>query len=205
MISGVVLAAGASSRMGRPKLAIQLLGRTLLSYALDSFLRSGVDEIIMVVREGQEVPPEPDSDARVRLVVNPDWREGMSSSLKAGIRSVKGEAAVVGLGDQPLLRPSTIDELIRKYRATAARIVVPVFDSRRGNPVLFDRSLFPQILKLGGDVGAKSLIDQNTGALAEVLVDDPGVVMDVDLPSDLERIEFELARRRSGGEGEPGE
>lgn len=197
MISGIVLAAGLSTRMGRPKQNVILGDRPMLEHAVRAFVSSKVNEVIVVVGGGEESRRMPQGP-RVRFVVNADPAKGLSSSLRLGLRSVGGdcEAAVIGLGDEPLVLPSTIDILISTYRRTGSKIVVPTFKGTRGNPVLFDRTVFPLILNLRGDVGAKGIIGRNRSDTVEVRVDDEGILLDVDIPSDLKDAEAALEARR---------
>ena len=199
MIAAVVLAAGASSRMGRPKLTIPLDGVPMLERVLETLRRSTVDRVVVVLGAN-----EGEVRARVRfegemVVVNQGFADGMSSSLRLGLESVReAEAAIIVLGDQPFVLPATIDTLVAEHRASRATIVVPTFHGKRGNPVLFHRSIFPQIARVSGDVGAKSVVQTNASDVLEVEVADRGVLVDFDTPSDLPR-ESKVRRRRTRG------
>jgi molybdenum cofactor cytidylyltransferase len=195
MISGVILAAGFSRRMGRPKLLVPLGGRPILSLVVDAFEKSRLDELLVVTNNPRGEEWATVKRSRFRLLVNLDSREGMSTSLKLALGAVEGQAAVIGMGDQPLLLPSTIDKVIAEYQSTGGRIVVPVYRGQRGNPVLFDRSIFPQIMDISGDVGAKSVVLKNLDLVHEVNVNDEGILLDIDTPSDLAAAERILARR----------
>lgn len=195
MISGAILAAGSSRRMGRAKLFAQLRGKPVLSYVLDSFLASRLDEVLLIVGEAAVDSVSRSPHGRARIVVNHDPSEGMASSLRLALQSASGQAIVIGMGDQPLLLPSTLDAMISAYSGSNAKVVIPTFDGRRGNPVLFDRALFPQIMKIHGDVGAKSVVSDNSGLVREVMVSDEGVLLDVDTESDLELVRMVLERR----------
>jgi len=205
VISGIVLAAGSSTRMGRPKMLARLGERPVLSYVMASFLASRLDEVVVVASREVAESLSLSRPPRVRVFVNSDAALGMSSSLKLGLAKVRGKAAVVGLGDQPLLLPSTIDEIVAAYENSAALIVVPVCQGRRGNPVLLDRALFPEVMKIQGDKGARSVIAANQESVKEVTVSDEGVLLDVDTESDLRKAELLLEgrtkRRRSPAEG----
>ncbi len=192
MISGLVLAAGLSRRMGRPKQEILLRGRPMLDYSVSSFLASKAGEVVVVVRPGTGWRSPPGA----RVVVNPRPAEGMSASLKVGLRSLDPgtEGVLVGLGDKPALLPSTIDRLISARSESGASILVPTFQGRRGNPVLFDRTLFPRLLRLRGDQGARDFIRRNAAMVEEVPVDDPGVVLDVNVKADVRKMSRVLAR-----------
>ena len=196
MISGLILAAGLSRRMGRPKQEIMLRGRPMLTYAVDSFLASKAGEVLVVIRPGALWR----GPAEARVVVNPRPSDGMSSSLRVGLRSLdpRTEGVLVGLGDKPALLVSTIDALIQASRESHAGIVVPTYRGSRGNPVLFDRALFPRLLRLRGDQGARELVRRDAASVQELAVDDPGVILDVNVQADVRKMGRLLARLHSG-------
>ena len=187
MISGIVLGAGASKRMGAPKQRMMLARKPMLERVLDVFAQSSLDETVLVINP--VLGWKGGRRARLRVVFNTRSREGISTSVKAGIDALdrRSEAAVIGLADKPLLRTSTIESLLDTYRRTNAQIVLPVFRGIRGNPILFRRDLFQHLRRLKGDVGAKVLIESNKYSVAEVPVNDAGVLLDVDTPDDLRR------------------
>ncbi len=187
MIAAVVLAAGLSTRMGRPKQTLSVKGKAMLEWVLEVLRESKVDTTVVVLGARAAQVKERVRFMDERIIVNPDFRKGMGSSLRIGLASIEHEAdaALVVLGDQPFLSTRTVDRLVEAYKATKAPVVVPVYHKRRGNPVLFDRSLFPQVMKIKGDSGAKSVVRANEGRLREVAVDDIGVLADIDRPSDL--------------------
>jgi len=195
LISGLILAAGKARRMGTPKQVVKIGGKPMLQHVVDSFLASSLGEVVVVVRPG--LPWKPKPSRRLRVVVNSRFGEGISSSVKFGLSSLSSgsEATVIGLGDKPLLLPSTIERLLVAYRRSGSKIVVPTYNRVRGNPILFQKSLYPWILELKGDVGAKRVINSNESEVLEVSVDDEGVLLDVNTPSDLERAVRTLASR----------
>ena len=198
MITGLILAAGLSKRMGKPKQGVLLAGRAIIDLSTEVFLSSSVDEVIVIVN--QPHPLKRETGPRLRYVVNPDPSRGLSSSLKLGLQAVKGgsEAVVVGLGDKPLVLPETVDALVAAYRRTGARIVVPVYGGNRGNPVLFHRAMFGFILELSGDVGAKEVIGRHEHEVLELPVKDQGILLDIDTPSDIDKaLAFLASRDRS--------
>lgn len=205
MISGIILAAGASKRMGMPKQGIELAGKPMLEYAVERFLESSLDQVILVV--GPNMRWKHARRRGLRVVVNPSPGRGISSSVKVAFRSVnpRSGAAVIGLGDKPLLLTSTIESLIEAYRRSDSEIVVPVYRGRRGNPVLFRKRLFPELKSLEGDVGAKALIESENHPLEEVPVDDVGVLLDVDVPADILKAERLLSARPALAKRKAGE
>jgi molybdenum cofactor cytidylyltransferase len=186
MIAAIVLAAGQSKRMGRPKQLLPLGEYTILERVLQVFRESRVDRTVVVLGAGASKVRRSLKLLDEAVVVNRAYQEGMSGSLKAGLRAVEDEAdaVIIALGDQPFLSPGTVDLMIETYRRKKAFVVVPVYRGRRGNPVLFDRTLFPQLDGIAGDVGAKSVVASNEANLVEAEVDDEGVVLDIDTPED---------------------
>ncbi len=195
MISGIILAAGASRRMGTPKQSLELAGKPMLQYSVERFLESSLDQVILVV--GPDTKWKKARRRGLRVVVNPSPGRGISFSVKVALDSIspRSEAAVIGLGDKPLLRASTIDSLIEAHRRSDAEIIVPVCRGRRGNPILFRKRLFPELRSLKGDVGAKVLVESKSYSVEEVPVDDVGVLLDVDVPADVQKVERLLSAR----------
>jgi molybdenum cofactor cytidylyltransferase len=124
------------------------------------------------------------------VVVNPDYAQGLSTSLKAGIDAVNpaAKAGVVALGDQPLISVRIIDLLVEKYMETGGPIVAPFYQRRRGNPVLFDKSLFSELRNIHGDTGAKASLERHADKVVKVQVDDIGVLFDIDTQDDYGRL-----------------
>jgi molybdenum cofactor cytidylyltransferase len=181
-ISAILLAAGESKRMGTNKLSLPWGKKTVLEHCLRVLLRSPVDEVWVVLNRqtlglGQRL-----RGPRVKLVHNPRYRKGMSTSIRKGIQAMdqKSRAVLIALGDQPLLKASTVNALIRAYVEKKGAIIVPVFRGKRGHPVLFDRRYEKELLKLKKDVGARSLIERHRKDVYEVHSKSEGVVIDVD-------------------------
>jgi len=195
-ITGVLLAAGLSRRMGKPKLLVRLSGRPILAMTLEAFQSSQLDNLLVVANAATaDFLRSESKDARTRIILNPRPEAGLATSLKLAVSSLDSEAVVIGLGDQPLLFPSTIDALISEHERSGASIVVPVRHGHHGNPVLFGRIHFPEIMSVEGDVGARQVIVSHHDAVREVEVDDEGILMDIDTPADLANANELLARR----------
>ena len=126
------------------------------------------------------------ADLPVDIIVNDSWAEGLSSSIRAGLRALHPDlqAVLLVLADQPALTTDLLQSLISRYRATGAPIVAPVYRGQRGNPVLFDRALFPELLAVRGDRGGRALLDRYREQVELAAVDDPAVIADVDSPED---------------------
>lgn len=198
LIAAVVLAAGVSSRMGKPKQTVPLNGVPMLEMVLEILHKSNVGRIVVVLGANAAEVRKRIGFADETVVVNPRFAEGMSGSLKLGLRHVGrgADAAIVALGDQPFVLPLTIDALVAAYEESGALIVIPTYHGVRGNPVLFDKSVFPQIARIRGDMGAKSVVQENAADVLEVDVPDEGVLVDIDTPSDLAR-RMEVRRKKS--------
>jgi molybdenum cofactor cytidylyltransferase len=188
-IAAVILAAGRSTRMGGPnKLLAELGGKPLVRTVTEQALASKASNVIVVTGHQASEVEKALAGLRVKFVRNPDFAAGMSSSVKAGIAAVSRDAdgAVVGLGDMPLIDAQLIDRLIDAFAPDQGNlIVVPVSDNRRGNPVLWSRRFFDELMMLDGDIGARHLIAKHGEAVAEVVVEGHGAFLDIDTPEAL--------------------
>jgi molybdenum cofactor cytidylyltransferase len=208
----IVLAAGASRRMGRPKLLLPYGGTTLLGSLLTA-IRNGGASPIVVVAAGDDAALAAWCGAAaagggacpgLRLASNAEPERGMLSSVLAGIAALGGATALGGKaaalrgagaapllitpGDLPALRAATVAALIARQRAAGARLAVPVHAGRRGHPLAVAATLVPEIERLDPGRGLRQLLDLYAGELLAVEVDDPGCVSDVDTPGDYARL-----------------
>jgi len=188
-IAGLVLAAGRSTRMGGPnKLLEEINGRALVRIATEQLLASQAKPVVVVTGHQRERVERTLAGLPVKFVHNPDFADGLSTSLKAGIKAVPPEVdgAIVTLGDMPQVSGKLIDRLIAAFDpARGALVVVPTLDGKRGNPVLWSRRFFGDLMALDGDVGARHLIGAYQEAVAEVPVEDAAALTDVDTPEAL--------------------
>jgi molybdenum cofactor cytidylyltransferase len=189
-IAAVVLAAGRASRMGSNKLVAELDGEPIVRRSVRAVLGSQARPIVVVTGHEAEAVSGALAGLDVRLVHNPAFADGMSTSLRVGLAAVgPASAALICLGDMPRLGPQHLDALIAAYRAgDPAQIVVPTCDRKRGNPVLWPRQYFAEIGALTGDVGARALIDRHADNLQLVAIDDPAILVDVDTPAALDEL-----------------
>ncbi|WP_420133888.1 NTP transferase domain-containing protein [Rhodopseudomonas sp.] len=193
-VAGIVLAAGRSTRMGGPnKLLAELNGKPLVRIVAEQVLASkaasGAGRPIVVTGHQAEKVEAALAGLDLSFVHNPDYAEGLASSVKAGISAVGEDAdgALVCLGDMPLVGTQLLDQLIDTFDPDrGALIVVPVADGRRGNPVLWSRRFFAELMTLGGDVGARHLIAKHAEAVTEIPVDGAGAFLDIDTPEALD-------------------
>ena len=188
-IAGLLLAAGRSTRMDGPnKLLEEINGRPLVRIAAEQMLASRAKPVIVVTGHQQERLERALAGLPVTFVHNPDFADGLSTSLKAGIAAVPAEAdgAVVALGDMPQVTPTLIDRLIAAFDPErGALVAIPTIAGKRGNPVLWARRFFPDLMAVEGDVGARHLIGGYAEAVAEVPVEDAAALTDVDTPEAL--------------------
>jgi molybdenum cofactor cytidylyltransferase len=189
-IAAIILAAGRSTRMGGPnKLLAELGGKKLVRIVAEQALASQASDVIVVTGHQAAEVEKALQGLKVKFVRNPDFAAGLASSVKTGIAAVPGNAdgAVVCLGDMPLIDSHLIDRLIEAFAPDRGNlIVVPVSDGRRGNPVLWSRRFFDELMALDGDIGARHLIAKHVEAVAEVTVEGHGAFLDIDTPQALE-------------------
>ena len=197
-VAAVILAAGRSTRMGGPnKLLADIKGRPLIRIAAEEALASRARPVIVVTGHQRDKVAAALAGLKVQLVHNPDFAEGLSTSLRVGLAAVPADVdgAIVCLGDMPQVRASLIDRLGAAFDPErGALVVVPTFDGKRGNPVVWSRRFFPELMALEGDVGARHLIGRYPEAAAEVPVTDNAALIDVDTPEALLKVKAEIER-----------
>lgn len=194
-IAAVILAAGQSRRMGQNKLLLDLNGKPLLCHVIDQALALEFSEIVVVAGHQVDDIRAAIGDRPVRIVLAPDYADGMSASLKAGIDNLKPEtdAAMILLGDMPQVSAPLLRRMIAAYNPVEGRtIVLPVHEGKRGNPVLWDRRFFPEMRQLAGDVGARHLIGEHAEQVAEIAVDDRAILRDIDTPEAYAKLQQDL-------------
>jgi molybdenum cofactor cytidylyltransferase len=188
-IPAVVLAAGRSTRMGGPnKLLAEIGGRPLVRIAVEQALASHAKPVIVVTGHERERVEAALKSLPVQFVHNPDFAQGLGGSVRTGIAAVPAAAdgAIVCLGDMPQVDASLIDRLIAAFAPEqGALAVVPTSDGQRGNPVLWSRRFFADLMAIEGDVGARNLINRYGEAVVEVPVTSKGALVDVDTPEAL--------------------
>jgi molybdenum cofactor cytidylyltransferase len=176
--------------MGTAKQLLRFSDRPLLEHVLDHVRASSVAEIVLVLGFEAEAIQREIKLHDVRLVVNSQYRQGMGTSLKSGLAALDPEAegALVILADQPSVQPGTLDRLIAEHQTGKTQIVIPTYRGFRGNPVLLDRSIFPELMGLNGDMGCRAVFGDHVDGIVKLAVDDVGILLDVDERNDLEAL-----------------
>lgn len=196
--AAVILAAGRSTRMGGPnKLMAEITGKPLARIAAEAALKSQAQSVVVVTGHQSETITDALKDLPVRFAHNPDFADGLSTSLRTGLAALPADidGAVVMLADMPQVDSALIDKLIAAYDPDKiALIAMPVIDGKRGNPVLWSRRFFPELMALQGDMGARFLIGKYPEAVVEVPMTGQGALIDIDTPDVLAAVKAELER-----------
>lgn len=181
-ISAIVLAAGESRRMGRPKMLLPFRGITMIEQVIKGIRSAGIEKILVVIGAEKEKLSLLLQKISVNFCENNNYREGMLSSVMCGVRNLPQETAamLVFPGDEPLINPSTTTKVIETYISSGKGIVIPVYQGKRGHPLLVDSKYFQEILMLDSSVGLRSLASSHQDDLVEIETDDPGILKDFD-------------------------
>ncbi|HUB96733.1 MAG TPA: molybdopterin-binding/glycosyltransferase family 2 protein [Stellaceae bacterium] len=191
-IGALVMAAGRSSRMGTVnKLLININGKPMVRHAVEAVRDAGLAPIVVVTGHQREQVTAALDDLPVRFAHNPDYAEGLSTSLKAGLGALPGDldGVLVGLGDMPQVGASDIERLVAAFNPVEGRaIIVPTRNGKRGNPILWAKRFIPEMRQVEGDVGARSLIAAYPELVSEIEMASDGVLTDIDTPQALARL-----------------
>jgi molybdenum cofactor cytidylyltransferase len=197
-IAAIVLGAGRSSRMGGPnKLLAEINGKPLIRMVVEQALASRARPVIVVTGHQRERVEAALSGLPVKFVHNPHFADGLGTSLKTGIAALPADVdgAIVCLGDMPQVDAALIDRLIGAIDpGKGALIAVPIMDGKRGNPVVWSRRFFADLMTVEGDIGARYLIGRYAEAVAEVPVSGMAALTDVDTPEALQAVKAELEK-----------
>ena len=188
MIASIVLAAGFARRMGRQKLLLELRGKPVVRWSVEAILPH-VGDTVVVTGQDDEAVRAALSGLTVRFAVNPRPQDGQGTSIAVGAAALKPwtAAALVALGDQPRLPEGLIARLLAERERSGKAIVAPVYQGTQGTPVLFSAEVFNELLALGGDAGARAVVQARPERVARVAIDAP-MPPDVDTPEDYARL-----------------
>lgn len=201
MISAILLAAGEAKRMGKPKQLMPLGEKSILEHSLDNLLASSVNEVIVVVGCEAEAVAKKVAARPVRVVVNPNYKQGMSTSIVRGLDLVgKGTGAVgavmVALADQPFIGSRVINQLINEFETHKKGIAVPVYKGKRGHPIIFAIKYRNELLGLSGDTGGKDILERHPEDVLEVDTGSEDIHRDIDDMKSYEKERDKIRNKR---------
>jgi len=185
-IWAIVLAAGESRRMGSPKMTLPYEGVTIIERVLENVLASDVEKVVTVLGSNREEVLKVIEKFHVQHCFNNNFKDGMLSSVKCGFEFLPGDfrAAMVFLGDQPMVETTVINKMIKAYNESGKGILVPVFENKRGHPLIADKKYRDEIINLDDSEGLKGLLRSHPDDLLEVDTENPSVLKDIDTRED---------------------
>jgi molybdenum cofactor cytidylyltransferase len=187
----VILAAGASTRLGKPKQLLQYRGKTLLAHAINEAVNSNADAIVVILGKDADLFKKEIDDGKVRVAINSSWEEGMASSLRLGLDTLLNDkpyidAVIFMVCDQPHVLSSILNELIITQQKTTKQIVTCNYGDSIGPPALFHKKYFKDLMKLSGDTGARKIIQENMNDMTTILF--PEGEIDIDTEENYENL-----------------
>ena len=186
MIVAVVLSAGESSRMGRPKALLPIDGQTFIERIVAALKQTTVGKIIVILGHNARELEAKISHLPVQILINTDYKQGQLSSLQLAVRDLQADAdcdgMLVHLVDHPYLAPALVQEMIRRFYETKKRIIVPRYHGKRGHPVIFSNTLFGELLSAPMAEGAKAVVNAHRAATLEIDTQEEGIAVDIDTP-----------------------
>ena len=187
----IILAGGASTRLGQPKQLLQYHGKSLLAHSVEEAINSNADAVVIVLGKYADLFREGVDKGSVRVVTNQDWAEGMASSVRLGLDTLLNskpyiDAVIFMVCDQPHISSIVLNELITTQQKTTMQIVTCNYGGSMGPPALFHKKYFRELAKLNGDVGAKNIIQQNMNDVATVSF--PEGKIDIDTQGDYDAL-----------------
>ena len=192
--AGVILAAGESIRFGKPKQLLKLKDRYLIDWVLDAAIGSRLEKTLLVLgHQHQKILNAMGEKARqpdLEIVINSNFQNGQSTSLQAGVSRIRKAypSIMFLLGDQPMLSADIIDALLEQFWSSDKDICVPVYDGKRGNPVIFSNKFYDLLEEIKGDIGARNLIKNHPDLVGEVEINNPLCFMDIDTQGDYDKL-----------------
>jgi molybdenum cofactor cytidylyltransferase len=194
MLAAVILSGGASERMGSPKALVPFQGKTFLEHLLEITKHPSIGVRRVVLGAHAEPIAREVHLAADEIVINEDWAAGQLSSIQAALRSLPEgtEGILLCLVDHPLVTANLISELLEKFRASRAPVVVPVYEGRRGHPVIFSAKVYEELLHASADKGARAVVWAHRGQVLEVPTHEEGCVLNLNDPETLQRARGEF-------------
>ncbi len=195
MIYGIILAAGEGKRMGKVKLTLPLGDKQLIEWVLQAVKLTPLDKYFLVVRPEDKDIIKIGKAWGAEIVLNPDFRKGMSTSIKKALLKIntqEAEGFFLILGDQPLINPSILFKMILAFTPGKKEIVVPFYKDKRGNPVLFDICWKDELMAVTGDVGGRVLIKAHPEKVKRVNISDETILFDIDQEKDYLKAQMYL-------------
>ena len=186
MIVAVVLSAGESSRMGRPKALLPIDGQTFIERIVAALKQTKVGKIIVILGHNFRELEAKISHLPVQILINTDYKQGQLASLQLAVRDLQADAdcdgMLVHLVDHPYLAPALVQEMIRRFYETKKRIIVPRYHGKRGHPVIFSNALFSELLSAPVAEGAKAVVNAHRAETLEIDTQEEGIAVDIDTP-----------------------
>ena len=196
--AGIILAAGAATRFGRPKQLLRVKDKYLIERVLDAALNSRLARIVLVLgyphQKILEALGKKVQHSKLHIEINPHYKKGQSHSLRVGLSAVSDDFSAVMflLGDQPMLDSATINTLLERFWSADKDICVPTYRGQRKSPAIFNSRFYSQLRDIKGDIGARQLIDDNPNQVLAIEIDDPLCFFDIDTPQDFENLKKAL-------------
>ncbi|MGD9580669.1 MAG: NTP transferase domain-containing protein [Vampirovibrionia bacterium] len=189
-IVAIVMAAGLSSRMGKFKQLLPYKDKTVLTYILSELLASKVSNTYVVIGHNNQQVLEKVSGYKVQTIYNPDYQEGMHTSVMCGVNAIDQDCDgfMVVLGDQPEISFNLVNSLIDYKQQSDKGIIIPSFNFKAGHPVVFDKKYIPLVSEINPESGLKSLVSANKHDIDYMNVTDESILIDIDTPSDYEKL-----------------
>jgi molybdenum cofactor cytidylyltransferase len=187
----ILLAAGGSSRLGKPKQLLLYKGQTLVQNTLSVALTSNAQSVIVVLGANADILQTEITNGKIHVVVNDDWQEGMGSSIRTGVKAIteinpSTEGVILLVCDQPFINSALLNNLITAHQKTGKEIVACTYGNTFGPPVFFHQSLFSELLQLKGDTGARSIVQKHLDNMEAIPF--PEGIFDIDTKGDYEKI-----------------
>jgi len=187
----IILAAGASTRLGKPKQLLRYRGKTLLAYSINEAVNSNADAVVVILGKDANLFKNEIDERKVRVAINASWEEGMASSLRLGMDTLLNDkpyidAVIFMVCDQPHISSSVLNELITTQQKTTKQIVTCNYGDSMGPPALLHKKYFEELMKLSGDAGARKIIQKNMNDVATILFPEGNI--DIDTEEDYEKL-----------------